>query len=85
MKAINTDYVRIEKIEEEKGDGFVAVEVQDNFVYKGKVKALPLRPVYVDSYLLEKDDIVIFAKYSPDTHEIDGDKFVKVTDILEVI
>lgn len=85
LKSINSNYVLVEKIEEVKEEGFKTVEVQDCFVYKGKVKELPSCPAYVDSYVLEVGDVVIFAKYSPDTHEVEKDKFVKITDILAVV
>lgn len=81
---LNSNYVLIEKIEEKKEEGFQTVEVQDSFVYKGKVKATPACPCYVDNHGLQVGDIVLFAKYSPDTHEIDGDKFVLIKDILAV-
>jgi len=79
---LNSNYVLVEKIEEEKGEGFQTVEVQDSFVYKGKIKEIPSCPCYIDSHPLDVGDVVLFAKYSPDTHEIDGDKFVLVKDIL---
>lgn len=85
MTAINANYIVVEKFEEEKGDGFVAVEVQDSFVYKGRVKEIPQVPLYVDNHVLTVGDVVVFAKYSPDTHEIDGDKFIKAVDILKVL
>lgn len=43
-------------------NGFVQVEVHDSFVYRGEV-------VSGDDTLIGK--VVIFAKYSPDTHEVD--------------
>ncbi len=83
-KSINSKYILVEKLTEEKQEGFQTVEVQDNFVYKGRVKELPGQPTYIDSYALEVGDTVLFAKYGPDSHEIDGDKFVAVSDILAV-
>ena len=85
MTAINANYVIVEKIKEEQEDGFVAVEVQDSFVYKGKIKEIPQVPLYVDNHALSVGDVVMFAKYSPDTHEVDGDKFIKAVDILKVL
>ncbi len=81
---LNSKYALIEKIEEKKEEGYQEVQVQDSFVYKGKVKELPACPAYVDNHPLEVGDIVLFAKYSPDTHEIDNDKFVLINDILAV-
>lgn len=85
LKSINSNYVLVEKIEEVKEEGFKTVEVQDCFVYKGKVKQVPMMTTYVDNHLLSVGDVVIFAKYSPDTHEVEKDKFVKITDILAVV
>lgn len=86
---ISNKYVVVEKLEEQKKDGFKTVDVQDNFVYKAKILLLPDNPVYVSNQQLVIGDIVLFAKYSPDTHEIDLDgkkvKFVAITDILAVL
>lgn len=88
--SINNKYVKVEKFEEETRDeGFQAVQVQDNFVYKGKVIEIPESPVYVDNHKIEVGDVVLFAKYSPDTHEITEKgktvKFVRAEDLLEVL
>ena len=85
MKALNFKYIIVEKLEEKKGEGVQMVEVQDCFTYKGRVKQVPEIPVCVSNHQVTPGDIVIFAKYSPDTHEIEKDKFVKVEDILAVI
>jgi co-chaperonin GroES (HSP10) len=86
---INSKYVVLEKCEEVAKEGFKTVEVQDNFIYKGKVIRKPDCPCYVDSYALAVGDVVIFAKYSPDTHDIELEgkkvKFVRVEDLLAVI
>lgn len=83
---ISNKYVVVEKLEEEKKDGFKTVDVQDNYVYKAKVLLLPENPVFMGNQQLIIGDIVLFAKYSPDTHEIDLDgkkvKFVTINDIL---
>lgn len=83
-KAINSRYILVEKVEETVKEGFQVAAVQDNFVYKGRVKQLPGAPVYIDNHILEVGDIVLFAKYSPDTHEIEGDKFVKTEIVMSV-
>lgn len=89
MKAINTNYVLVKRQTEQKKEGFSTVDVQDNFVYQGVVERLPNRPIYVDNYALAGGDIVQFAKYSPDTHEVEvgGEKMkmVKAEDILRVL
>lgn len=86
---VSNNYVCVTKLEEEKKEGFVTADVQDNFVYKGKVAFLPEAPVYIGNEGISLDSIILFAKYSPDTHEIEIDgvkyKFVKVTDILAVL
>lgn len=79
---ISNNYIVVEKLDEEIKDGFKTVDVQDNFVYKGKVIDSGTQPLLVG-------DVVLFAKYSPDIHEIDLDgkkvKFVKIDDILAVL
>lgn len=85
MKSINSRYVLVEKLPKEEKEGFQTVEVQDEFLYRGRVKRLPAQPQYVDSYALQIGDIVIWAKYSPDTMEFEKDKFVATNDILAVL
>lgn len=89
MKDINSNFVLVKKIEEPKAEGFQAVEIQDSFVYKGEVVQVPACPVYVDNHQIGAGDRVVFAKYSPDTVEIDHEgakmKFLKVSDILAIM
>lgn len=86
---INSKYVVLEKCEEVQKEGFKTVEVQDNFIYKGKVVRKPDCPCYVDNHAIAIGDVVVFAKYSPDTHDIELEgkkvKFVRVEDLLAVI
>lgn len=76
-------YLLVEKLPKKEAEGFEVVETQDDFVYKGKVinKSKDIESINID-------DIILFAKYSPDTHEIDFEgrkvKFVKATDVLAV-
>lgn len=80
------DRLLVKKLPEEEKEGFTTAQVQDDFVYKGIVvdragnKAL-------DN--IEKGDTILFAKYSPDTHEIDVDgekmKIVAFDDVLAVL
>ncbi len=74
-------YLLVDKLPKKEAEGFEIVETQDDFVYKGKVIAS-------DAINIKVNDVVIFAKYSPDTHEIDFEgrkvKFVKATDVLAV-
>ena len=89
MKAINSKYVIVKKIKEEKKEGFATVDVTDNFIYKGEIHRVPDQPLYIDNYQLAIGDIVQFTKYSPDTHEtdIDGEKMkaLKAEDIIFVL
>jgi co-chaperonin GroES (HSP10) len=86
---INSQYIVVTKQEEPPKEGYQTVAIQDSFVYKGIVKLLPEAPQYVDNHQLAVGDTVMFAKYSPDTHEMDLEndkvKFVKTSDVLAVI
>jgi co-chaperonin GroES (HSP10) len=86
---ISSMYITVEKIEEAPKEGFQAVEIQDSSVYRGRVTNLPEIPVHVDNTALLLGDTVLFAKYSPDTHEVELEgkkvKFIKVSDILAVL
>lgn len=86
---ISNNYIVVDKVEDEKKDGFQTISVQDSSVYKGKVINLPEAPVCMGNRFVNLGDIVLFAKYSPDTHEIDLEdkkvKFVKISDILCVL
>lgn len=86
---ISNKYIVVEKIEEDQKEGFKTVEVQDSFVYKGKVINKPSMPIYLTDTELKVGDVVLFAKYSPDTHEIDLEgkkvKFVAIADLLAVL
>lgn len=89
MKSINTKYILVKKLEEEKKEGFQTVDVQDNFVYKGEVVRTPERPIYLDNMDLRVGDRILFKKYSPDTHEVmeNGEtmKMILVEDVLAII
>lgn len=87
---ISISYCLLKKAEEPKKEGeFQTVEVQDSFVYKGQIVQLPGAPVHMCNKLLVISDVVVFAKYSPDTVEIEFEgekhKFVKLTDLLAVL
>lgn len=83
--SISSKYIVVSKVEEEVKEGFKVVEVQDDFVYKGKVDELPSVPVFLSDKQLAIGDVVMFAKYSPDTHEIGKQKFVAIADLLKVL
>ena len=87
--------ILLSKVEEEKKEGFETVQVQDSFVYKGKViqigegcegQSLLSTPV---THNITVDDVVIFAKYSPDTQEFEHEgvkyKAVLVSDLIAVL
>lgn len=80
----------VSKVEEEKKEGFETVEVADSFIYKGKIEQigdLQLEATALPSFNV--GDIILFAKYSPDTHEANqGEqklKIISVEDILAVL
>lgn len=103
--------VLVSRIEKEKKEGFETVDVQDDFIYKGKVEMIGERlnmeqwPMYTTGSgtivgtsgastaparrSIEVGDTIIFAKYSPDTHEVehDGKKYKSVVfdDIIAVL
>lgn len=80
----------MKKFEEEKKEGgFTTVEVQDNFVNKGVIVAMGLEASNNTSFLADVGDVVLFAKYSPDTHEIEVEgeklKVINKDDVLAII
>lgn len=85
--------VLVSKIEEPKTDGFQTVEVQDSFVYKGKIEQTGIlwteRNHQNGEDYPKRDDIILFAKYSPDTQEVNYEgqkmKIINVDDILAVL
>lgn len=86
--------VLVSRIEEETKEGFTTVNVQDSFVNKGKVEQLgsgistSAHGYFNNLFGVEdkEDVIVLFAKYSPDTQEIDVDhKIINVEDILAIL
>lgn len=81
--------ILVSKIEEEKKDGFQTVDIQDSFVYKGKVEQLGYENPNEVSPGIDEGDTVLFAKYSPDTQEVDVEgqkmKIIRVEDVLAVL
>lgn len=78
--------VLVSKIDEPAAEGFATVQVQDSFVYKGRVEQIGTE------YTLGIDITgltIQFAKYSPDTQDIKHEgkemKIISVTDILAVL
>ena len=83
---ISQDYIVVEKVEEEKKGEFQTVQIQDSSTYKGRIKQIS---VVIPGLEAKVGDVVLFAKYSPDTHdiEIEGEKlkFVKINDVLAIL
>lgn len=82
--------ILVSKVGEEKKDGFQTVDVQDSFVYKGKVEIIgAIKSFHSPDLTPNLGDTVLFAKYSPDTQEVDHEgkkmKIVSVDDILAVL
>jgi len=85
---ISNNYILVKKYEE-KQEGFATVEVQDSFLYKGEVVEIPEAPVYMGNDKVTVGDVIIFSKYSPDTHDYEENgqklKFINTKDILKKI
>lgn len=85
----SNNYIVVEKVEEEKKEGFVTAEVTDASLFTGRVTHLPEIPVYLGNNHLNIGDKIYFSKYSPDTHEIEHEgkklKFIAIKDILAKI
>jgi len=81
--------ILVSKVEEEKKEGFQTVEVQDSFVNKGKVEQIGV--AFESEFInpVEVGNIVLFAKYSPDTQEIEHEgkkmKIIRVEDVLAIL
>jgi co-chaperonin GroES (HSP10) len=86
---ISNKYLVVERIEKEEKEGFATVDVVDDSVYKGRVVFVPEAPIYMGNKQVDVGDTIIFAKYSPDTHDVELEggklKFVAVSDVLAVI
>mgnify|MGYP001009324559 CR=1 FL=1 len=84
---ISSNYIAVKKPEPKEQEGFETVEVQDESIFKGVVEILPDMPVYIGNRQLAHGDTVVFAKYSPDTHDISELKlkFINIKDVLAVL
>jgi co-chaperonin GroES (HSP10) len=86
--------VLVERAEEEKKEGFQTVEIQDSFLYKGRVEQIgtDIAPFWDGTAIVQpalvKGVTIYFAKYSPHTQEIDVEgkkmKVVRLDDIIAV-
>jgi len=70
--------VLVKRLVEEVKEGFQTVDVEDSFISKGLVteEGTPSNLLY---------RTVLFAKYSPDTHDYNGMKIVNIDDILAIL
>jgi len=83
--------VLVSRIEEEKGEGFTTVDIQDSFIYKGRVEQVGggTGNVWTGTALeepaLKEGAIIYFAKYSPHTQDIEGMKVIRMEDVIAVL
>lgn len=88
---VSNNYIVVEKYYEPEPDGgsFQTVDVQDESTFKGLVKFLPEMPIFLGNTQIAIGDIILFSKYSPDTHEIEHEgqtlKFINTRDLLAKI
>ena len=79
--------VLVSKIEEVAKEGFQTVKTQDEFLYKGKVEMMGDEANSIPE--LKEGSVIIFTKYSPDTHEIEHEdqimKIIRTEDILAIL
>ena len=88
----------VSKIEEEKKDGFQTIEVQDSFLYRGKVEQIgaSVQAMSKAGFSTDPDPncaiavgaTVLFAKYSPHTQTVfvSGQemKVIRMEDVIAV-
>ena len=78
--------VLVRKCEEETKEGFQTVDIQDPFLNKGVVEATGMSHLISSSSNNELiGKTILFAKYSPDTHDFEGKKIINVDDILAIL
>lgn len=92
MLKILGNRILVSRVEEPQTEGFSTVEIQDSFVFKGKVEDIGqmIFEVGIDKNILVypfvKGSIIYFRKYSPDTEEIEHEgKKMKVVSLSDVI
>ncbi len=88
--------ILVSRIEEPKTDGFQTVEVQDSFVNKGRVEQIGGQSATTTVTSTRGNDLpifvgdtVLFAKYSPDTQDIEHEgvkyKVINMEDVIAVL
>lgn len=82
--------VLVRKLVEETKEGFQTVDVNDPFLNKGVVEQVGNKITYTSTnYVTDESSLIgktiLFAKYSPDTHDYEDKKIVSVDDILAIL
>jgi len=81
--------ILVSKVDEEVKGDFQAVEVQDNFLFKGKIEQVG--PIGIGLHMdgLVEGATVLFSKYSPDTQDVEHEgkkmKIINVNDVLAIL
>lgn len=84
---ISNNFIAVETIQEPEQEGFKTVKIEDTSSFKGKVVHLGEAPLHMGNRQILVGDTIIFAKYSPNTHDIAELKlkFVSAQDVLAVL
>tara|TARA_R110000868_G_scaffold86958_1_gene243525 strand:- start:14996 stop:15280 length:285 start_codon:yes stop_codon:yes gene_type:complete len=85
----------VTRVEEEKKEGFQTVEVQDSFIYKGRIeqvgedKGMMWTGTSMQESPIKVGMTVLFAKYSPHSQDIDDagekKKIIRMEDVLAIL
>lgn len=85
----------VSRVEDEKKDGFQTVEVQDNFIYKGKVEqvgedtGMMWTGTSIAEPPIKAGSVVLFAKYSPHSQDVEYEgqrmKIIRMEDVLAIL
>ncbi len=90
MKIIGNRVLVSQVIAPQSGTGFTTVEVQNDFIYKGKIEQVGSGLIeLINGTHVEVGNIILFARNSPDTQdiEIEGKKLkvVSYPDIIAIL
>ena len=85
----------VSRVEEEKKEGFQTVEVQDSFIYKGKIEQIGGETGMVwtgssmQAPMMQVGSVVLFAKYSPHSQDVEHEgqrmKIIRIEDVLAIL
>lgn len=85
----------VSRVEDEKKEGFQTVEVQDNFIYKGRVEqvgedtGMMWTGTSIQQPLIQEGSVVLFAKYSPHSQDVEYEgkkmKIIRLEDVLAIL